>query len=200
MEIDSSVWAKKTFEGNWFRASVTRTEELLAKKKGDLPLVKFTLALKNDKGEATGAVETVESARSEPDANDFEFVKLRNSADLNVADIEDLTILQHLHEPSILECLQARYEKDIIYTNTGSILVALNPFKDIPIYGVKKTLEYMEAGINSRFSEDVTTPHVYKVADRAYRNMVEYAECYRYDDCNQSVLVSGESGAGEIVS
>lgn len=43
--------------------------------------------------------------------------------------VDDLIGLTHLHEPAILHALRLRYDADIIYTNTGPILLAINPFK-----------------------------------------------------------------------
>ena len=66
------------------------------------------------------------------------------------AEIEDLTVLTHLHEPEILYALELRYELDIIYTATGPILLAMNPFKSIPeLYGVERMAEYAEAGLKA---------------------------------------------------
>jgi len=49
-----------------------------------------------------------------------------------VGGVDDLIGLMHLHEPAILHSLRIRYDKDIIYTNTGPILIAINPFKAMP--------------------------------------------------------------------
>lgn len=48
--------------------------------------------------------------------------------------VDDLTELTHLHEPAILSALDQRYGQKLIYTQTGSILIAMNPFETIPIY------------------------------------------------------------------
>jgi len=53
-------------------------------------------------------------------------------------EIEDLTTLTHLHEPEILHALELRYHEDLIYTATGPILIALNPFKRLPIYSERR--------------------------------------------------------------
>ncbi|CAD7936124.1 unnamed protein product, partial [Amoebophrya sp. A120] len=67
-----------------------------------------------------------------------EIVHLRNidpkepQRDIDSSDIEDLVHLSHLHEPALLHVLQERFANDQIYTFTGAILLAVNPFKQIP--------------------------------------------------------------------
>ena len=66
------------------------------------------------------------------------------------AEIEDLTVLTHLHEPEILHALRLRYELDIIYTATGPILLAMNPFKAIDeLYSIGRMGQYAEAGLKA---------------------------------------------------
>lgn len=47
--------------------------------------------------------------------------------------VNDLIVLTHLHEPAILFTLEERYMADIIYTYTGPILLAINPFWRVPL-------------------------------------------------------------------
>ena len=115
---------------------------------------------------------------------------------------DDLISLTHLHEPSVVECLIHRYEKDIIYTNTGPILLALNPFHNLnDLYSdatMKKYWHHAEQNTN-----DKLPPHVYAVADASFRGMMRKLEMSDKDNptgCDQSVLVSGESGAGKTVT
>lgn len=49
--------------------------------------------------------------------------------------VDDLIQLTHLHEPAILDVLQTRFKNDTIYTSTGPILLAVNPFQRLPLYG-----------------------------------------------------------------
>jgi myosin heavy subunit len=98
--------------------------------------------------------------------------------------ISDMVGLKNLDEASILHNLRLRYDKDVIYTNVGRILVSLNPFKMLPIYSPGVMDQYMESG-----SRDLD-PHVYGVADDAFRAMVATGK-------DQSCIVSGESGAGK---
>jgi hypothetical protein len=115
----------------------------------------------------------------------------------------DLITLTHLHEPSVVYSLQKRYESDIIYTNTGPILLALNPFKSLPgLYDDDMMTQYWRVG------EGVETgvhldPHVFANADKAFRQMLT-GIIQRLGDpeaaADQSILVSGESGAGKTVT
>ncbi|KAI3941654.1 hypothetical protein MKX01_018244 [Papaver californicum] len=96
--------------------------------------------------------------------------------------VDNLMQLSYLHEPSVLYNLQYRYNQDIIYTKAGPVLVAINPFKKVPLYGN----DYIEA--YRRKSTD--SPHVYAITDTAIREMTR-------DEVNQSIIISGESGAGK---
>jgi myosin-5 len=89
---------------------------------------------------------------------------------------DDLITLTHLHEPSILHCLQARYRRDIIYTATGPVLLALNPFRTIPkLYGEAVQQQYVQAN-ESTTSSSSLPPHVYAIADAAFRSMMRALE------------------------
>lgn len=94
----------------------------------------------------------------------------------------DLIQLSYLNEPSILYNLQQRYAQDMIYTKAGPVLVAVNPFKDVGIFGH----EFIKA-YKSKVRYD---PHVYLMADTAFDAMMR-------DGISQSIIVSGESGAGK---
>ena len=74
---------------------------------------------------------------------------------------DDLTSLSHLHEPAVVFCLQRRYEHDAIYTYTGKVLLALNPFRPITsgVYGEDVMQEYWNMG----FKATRPPPHVYAV-------------------------------------
>ncbi|KAH8091903.1 hypothetical protein JL720_5476 [Aureococcus anophagefferens] len=116
--------------------------------------------------------------------------------------------LAHLHEPAILEALKRRYDHKSIYTSVGSILLAVNPFKRVPNLYAPETLEsYRRVGAARFASPDscaAPLPHVYGVADKAYRAMlrglVDAASGAASGAADQSILVSGESGAGKTES
>ncbi|XP_021896862.1 myosin-1 isoform X2 [Carica papaya] len=96
--------------------------------------------------------------------------------------VDDLMQLSYLNEPSVLYNLQYRYNQDMIYTKAGPVLVAINPFKEVPLYGNG----YIEAYKN----KTIDNPHVYAITDTAIREMIR-------DEVNQSIIISGESGAGK---
>eukprot|EP01121_Diplochlamys_sp_Union-15-3_P000162 TRINITY_DN1014_c0_g1_i1.p1 TRINITY_DN1014_c0_g1~~TRINITY_DN1014_c0_g1_i1.p1 ORF type:complete len:920 (+),score=212.17 TRINITY_DN1014_c0_g1_i1:54-2813(+) len=98
-------------------------------------------------------------------------------------DVDDLTKLSLLHEPALLHSLNGRYSKEEIYTFSGPILIAINPYKDLPIYSEKHLQIF--PGLKRENME----PHVYALAEQAYRAMISFGD--------QSILVSGESGAGK---
>lgn len=99
--------------------------------------------------------------------------------------VQDLMQLSYLNEPSILYNIRCRYLQDMIYTKAGPVLVAVNPYKDVNLYGNDFIEAYRYKLIDS--------PHVYAIADTALRNMIR-------DEVNQSIIISGESGAGKTES
>jgi myosin-5 len=110
---------------------------------------------------------------------------------------EDLTVLTHLHEPSVVYCLQQRYLQDDIYTYTGKILLALNPFRALDrVYGEQVMKKYWQPNPMER-----PPPHVYAIAQDAYRSMLQSMEDLAPGvKADQSILVSGESGSGKTVT
>nr|XP_043620465.1 myosin-15 [Erigeron canadensis] len=113
---------------------------------------------------------------------------LLRDADADYGGVDDMTKLAYLNEPGVLDNLKKRYALNEIYTYTGSILIAVNPFTKLPhLYNVHMMEQYKGAP----FGE--LSPHVFAVADASYRAMM----C---DGKSQSILVSGESGAGKTES
>ncbi|KAG6528917.1 hypothetical protein ZIOFF_011109 [Zingiber officinale] len=101
------------------------------------------------------------------------------------AGVDDMTKLAYLHEPGVLQNLSSRYALNEIYTYTGNILIAVNPFQRLPhLYDVHMMEQYKGAA----FGE--LNPHLFAVADDCYRAIIN-------DHGSQSILVSGESGAGK---
>lgn len=97
---------------------------------------------------------------------------------------EDLASLSHLNEPSVLYNLTKRYNNGYIYTYSGLFLLAINPYRNLNIYSQKHIKKYTM----SKKSE--LDPHIFAVANEAYSLMISNRE-------NQSVLITGESGAGK---
>ncbi|XP_041086325.1 unconventional myosin-IXb-like isoform X6 [Polyodon spathula] len=103
------------------------------------------------------------------------------------ADFDDLCNLPQLTEAAILDNLKNRFHKHIIYTYAGSILLAINPFKFLPIYNPK----YVKMYDNHQLGK--LEPHIFAIADVAYHAMLR-------KQVNQCIVISGESGSGKTQS
>ncbi|KAJ9077391.1 Myosin type-2 heavy chain 1 [Entomophthora muscae] len=101
--------------------------------------------------------------------------------------IDDLTNLSYLHEPGVLHNISVRYGQHTIYTYSGIVLIAANPFQKVPLYSQDVIKAY------SGKDRGDLEPHLFAIAEDAYRCMIK-------DEKNQTVIVSGESGAGKTVS
>ena len=106
------------------------------------------------------------------------------------AEVESLLSLPFLNEPSVLFCLESRFSKDVIYTLTGPILIAVNPFKPLDLYGPAILQAYRD--------RTATAPHLFLTADTAYSRMLGAITNNAPPD--QCILISGESGAGKTES
>ncbi|KAM7409873.1 hypothetical protein PAMA_001391 [Pampus argenteus] len=102
-------------------------------------------------------------------------------------DFADLCNLPVLNEDSILNNLRKRFYKKKIYTYAGSILIAINPFKFLPIYNPK----YVKMYENHQLGK--LEPHIFAIADVAYYAMLRKR-------VNQCIVISGESGSGKTQS
>ncbi|XP_061118333.1 myosin heavy chain, fast skeletal muscle-like isoform X1 [Conger conger] len=101
--------------------------------------------------------------------------------------IEDMAMMTHLNEASVLYNLKERYAAWMIYTYSGLFCATVNPYKWLPVYDQDVVAAYrgkkrMEA-----------PPHIFSVSDNAYQSMLTDRE-------NQSILITGESGAGKTVN
>ncbi|KAG7224354.1 hypothetical protein INR49_004661 [Caranx melampygus] len=101
--------------------------------------------------------------------------------------IEDMAMLTHLNEASVLFNLKRRYSMWMIYTYSGLFCVTVNPYKWLPVYSAEVVTAY-----KGRRCAD-TPPHIYAIADNAYSDLLQNRE-------NQSMLITGESGAGKTVN
>ncbi|VTJ59786.1 Hypothetical predicted protein [Marmota monax] len=100
-------------------------------------------------------------------------------------DVEDNCSLMYLNEATLLHNIKVRYSKDRIYTYVANILIAVNPYFDIPkIYSSDTIKSYQGKSLGTM------PPHVFAIADKAFRDM-------KVLKISQSVIVSGESGAGK---
>ncbi|XP_053197101.1 myosin heavy chain, fast skeletal muscle-like [Scomber japonicus] len=101
--------------------------------------------------------------------------------------IEDMAMMTHLNEAAVLYNLKERYAAWMIYTYSGLFCVTVNPYKWLPVYNQEVVVAYrgkkrMEA-----------PPHIFSISDNAYQFMLTDRE-------NQSILITGESGAGKTVN
>ncbi|XP_072297034.1 myosin-7-like [Eucyclogobius newberryi] len=101
--------------------------------------------------------------------------------------IEDMAMFTFLHEPAVLFNLKERYAAWMIYTYSGLFCVTINPYKWLPVYNQ----EVVGAYRGKKRSE--APPHIFSISDNAYQYMLSDRE-------NQSILITGESGAGKTVN
>uniref|UniRef100_H3AMX4 Myosin IC n=1 Tax=Latimeria chalumnae TaxID=7897 RepID=H3AMX4_LATCH len=99
--------------------------------------------------------------------------------------VQDFVLLENYQsEAAFIENLRKRFKENLIYTYIGSVLVSVNPYKELEIYSKQHMERYR--GVN--FYE--VSPHIYAIADNSYRAM-------RTERKDQCILISGESGAGK---
>ncbi|XP_054667601.1 myosin heavy chain, skeletal muscle, adult-like isoform X3 [Grus americana] len=101
--------------------------------------------------------------------------------------IEDMAMMTHLHEPAVLYNLKERYAAWMIYTYSGLFCVTVNPYKWLPVYNPEVVLAYRGK------KRQEAPPHIFSMSDSAYQFMLT-------DHENQSILITGESGAGKTVN
>uniref|UniRef100_A0A8C9WDV4 Myosin-7-like n=1 Tax=Scleropages formosus TaxID=113540 RepID=A0A8C9WDV4_SCLFO len=114
--------------------------------------------------------------------------------------IEDMAMFTFLHEPAVLFNLKERYAAWMIYvgitrndrhtyphTYSGLFCVTVNPYKWLPVYDPAVVTAYR----GKKRSE--APPHIFSISDNAYQYMLSDRE-------NQSILITGESGAGKTVN
>uniref|UniRef100_A0AAY3ZXJ6 Myosin heavy chain n=1 Tax=Denticeps clupeoides TaxID=299321 RepID=A0AAY3ZXJ6_9TELE len=101
--------------------------------------------------------------------------------------IEDMAMMTHLHEAAVLYNLKERYAAWMIYTYSGLFCVTVNPYKALPVYD-----PIVASGYRGKKRIEAP-PHIFSISDNAYQFMLTDRE-------NQSVLITGESGAGKTVN
>jgi len=119
--------------------------------------------------------------------------------------VPDLAMMSDITDDGINVNLRSRYQRDQIYTFSGSILIAVNPYKQLDIYNQDWIQRYRNRKL------DQTDPHVFALAESMYMNLVMqdysiYGDSRRIEGCNeiastsaknQACVISGESGAGK---
>ncbi|KAI4498543.1 hypothetical protein M0802_006249 [Mischocyttarus mexicanus] len=115
---------------------------------------------------------------------------VRPRQDLGQNGVEDMIQLSDLNEASLLWNLKIRYDKELIYTYTGSILVAVNPYKMFDIYGLDQVKLYEGRILGT------LPPHLFAVGSSAYSQVTAANNA----SANQVVVISGESGSGKTES
>jgi len=198
MESGASVWCRDD-DGDeaWLLCEVL--------KRGTDKLDLKTVVLPSDSSSGSRTSKTfsrgIASRNAETGETKFDGVELANTP---LSDEEkkegrdnDLITLPHLHEPAILHSLSDRFFRGKIYTWTGPVLIAVNPFQRLPLYTNDILEVYRRDGLlraQGMQSGTDLEPHVFAIADHSYRQMM--AEQRR----SQSILISGESGAGKTES
>ncbi|KAL8772570.1 MAG: hypothetical protein Q9209_002231 [Squamulea sp. 1 TL-2023] len=172
-DVGTRAWQPDPTEG-WIASEVES-------KKIEGQQVKLVFQLAN--GESRTVETTLASLQDDANAS---LPPLMNPAILEASD--DLTNLSHLNEPAVLQAIKLRYSQKEIYTYSGIVLIATNPFAKVDSLYVPGMVQ-VYAG-KQRSSQ---APHLFAIAEEAFSDMLR-------DTKNQTIVVSGESGAGKTVS
>ncbi|XP_008275923.1 unconventional myosin-VIIa-like [Stegastes partitus] len=116
-----------------------------------------------------------------------EEASLRIMHPTSVEGVDDMIKLGDMTEAGLLRNLLLRHKKGLIYTYTGSVLVAVNPYKDYPIYSHDQVRLYQGRQLGE------LPPHIFAIAESCHFNMTRNLR-------NQCCIISGESGAGKTES
>lgn len=98
--------------------------------------------------------------------------------------VGDFVLLEKLDVESFMQNLQLRFEKGKVYTFIGEVIVSVNPYRNLNIYGRNVVEQYKGREIYER------PPHIFSIADAAYKAM-------KRRNKNTCIVISGESGAGK---
>ena len=116
------------------------------------------------------------------------FDRIYPAEDDDTKDVDDNCGLMYLNEATLLNNIKQRYQRDKIYTYVANILVAINPYSDIRDLYSSKTIKLYQGK-----SLGTMPPHIFAIADKSFRDMKVLRQ-------SQSIIVSGESGAGKTES
>ncbi|KAK3237732.1 hypothetical protein CYMTET_52214, partial [Cymbomonas tetramitiformis] len=147
---------------------------------------------KSSEGWLTGAVTSINGNKAEVRTTDGKTLSVKNDEDnlLQASKdapegIPDMISLDMLHEGAIQENIYQRYNKQEIYTFVGPILISVNPYAQLDLYSQEVIDSYINGGQDRN-----SAPHLYFIANKAFEVMAN-------DNKDQSILISGESGAGK---
>jgi len=197
MEPGSHVWCRDPdLDGNdaWIHALVVIKEDR-----------EITLRTTSDHiVTRPRVVEANSSANNDGNGIQYDGVELSNekAGYHDKMEVQNLIHLPHLNEPTMLHAIHERFNEQQIYTFTGPILIAVNPFQQLPLY-TNEVLEAYRSHGNLHDCHNQSNPslgkkqqqlppHVYSIADRSYQQMMRSK-----GNASQSILVSGESGSGK---
>lgn len=94
----------------------------------------------------------------------------------------DLTSLSYLHEPAVLHNLAVRFmQYESIYTYCGIVLVAINPYQELHIYGQDTISMYRGKNMGD------LDPHIYAVSEEAFTKMERYRKCYSFNQSKKAL-------------
>lgn len=172
-DVGTRAWQPDAAEG-WVASE-------LINKTVDGAKVKLEFQLEN--GETKTIQVSVEGLQS---GSDPALPPLMNPTILEASD--DLTNLSHLNEPAVLQAIRLRYLQKEIYTYSGIVLIATNPFARVDSLYVPGMVQ-----VYAGKQRATQAPHLFAIAEEAFMDMIR-------DNKNQTVVVSGESGAGKTVS
>ncbi|CAD6502076.1 BgTH12-02318 [Blumeria graminis f. sp. triticale] len=172
-DVGTKAWQPDATEG-WVASELTSQ-----RKEGNKVYLTFTL----ENGEIRIIETTSEMLEKNSDPN---LPPLMNPAMLEASD--DLTNLSHLNEPAVLQAIRLRYLQKEIYTYSGIVLIATNPFARVDSLYVPGMVQ-----VYAGRQRETQAPHLFAIAEEAFADMLRSGN-------NQTVVVSGESGAGKTVS
>ncbi|XP_075213233.1 unconventional myosin-VIIa-like isoform X2 [Lycorma delicatula] len=101
--------------------------------------------------------------------------------------LDDMIALGELEEYSILRNLHIRYNRNLIYTYIGMVLIAVNPYQQLPIYSETERKKYK----GSKLTE--LPPHLYAIGNECFQSLIKQRK-------SQCIIISGETGAGKTES
>uniref|UniRef100_A0A1I8GZ60 Unconventional myosin-6 n=1 Tax=Macrostomum lignano TaxID=282301 RepID=A0A1I8GZ60_9PLAT len=142
----------------------------------------YKLGKITDLGSENVVVETLSSPK---EVLTVPYNRLFPSEEYDNKDVEDNCALMYLNEATLLNNIRLRYMKNAIYTYVANILIAVNPYFEVPKLYAKDTIKAYQGK-----SLGTMPPHVFAIGDKAYRDMKAFK-------ASQAIIVSGESGSGK---